>query len=430
MESEKENVEEKTKDLNEIETFFEVRSIVNVGDKIHEISGFSNKIHCIDFSNDGSIFVVCVYNNKENESIMIFDSETYTKIHNIKVDRPWYCCFSADNLYLAICDDSLKVHIHRNDRSKNFEWIQTLDADTETYSLCFSKTDSNILFCGSTSGMLTKFDIQNGEKLNSCKPVNDQFIWRIDVNPENTLLAAGSGDNNLYVVDMESFNLAWSVSNHTSCICCVQFSHSGEFLISSSEDGHVHMYSVATQELIHSMDIITEVGDNENIFIEYVKFFSKDRQILALTRGKFFIIDVATFKITQVIDANLELNYVGVGISKDETQILVGRTNDCALDVYATNLFANNGLEQEIDQLISFSRKYNGGVILAAKKYEYFHTNFIRTLVNAGLVVRQEEFDDIINLVWDLVEWNGQNNGNLEDFMQLDTSDDEITDDD
>jgi WD40 repeat protein len=66
---------------------------------------------------------------------------------------------------------------------------------------------------------------------------NEDPHWCLAISSDGQYLATGSGDNGIYIWDMEKDEVIKKLYGHTNSIESVQFSPNNQYLIAGSDDG-------------------------------------------------------------------------------------------------------------------------------------------------------------------------------------------------
>lgn len=123
--------------------------------------------------------------------------------------------------------------------------------DTIT-TLAFNQTETSILASAGTDRSIILYDLRTSSPLSKCilNLASNAISW----NPMEAFnFAVANEDHNIYIFDMRKFNRALNIlKNHVSAVMDIDFSPTGEELVSASYDRTVRLWDRSTG---HSRDI-------------------------------------------------------------------------------------------------------------------------------------------------------------------------------
>ena len=83
---------------------------------------------------------------------------------------------------------------------------------------------------------------------------NNHFgaVTALDLNPDNTLLAAGDFQGNLHIWHLDTYQLIGTLSGHTDGIFSIAFSPDGQYLVSGSGDNTLKLWRIDDHHCVHT----------------------------------------------------------------------------------------------------------------------------------------------------------------------------------
>ncbi len=147
------------------------------------------------------------------------------------------------------------------------------------------------------AGMLTKWSIEERRTLESFHLTN-QSLRQFDYNKDRNELAIAASDNNIYILDGESWSIKHIIRNaHENSVFTVKYAPDGDYLWSGGRDAHLKTWVIEREfELASSQPA--------HLFTINKIVFHPEGQLLATaSRDKTIKIwDAHTFKLLKVID--------------------------------------------------------------------------------------------------------------------------------
>ncbi|WP_153188290.1 WD40 repeat domain-containing serine/threonine protein kinase [Candidatus Oscillochloris fontis] len=113
-----------------------------------------------------------------------------------------------------------------------------------THNWSFSH-DSRLL-AAVRSGQVVIWDVVNCQEYLALDPIDVALDFMLTFSPDDTLIAATSGDHSLYVWDVGTGNIVYHFAEHSNTIRGIAFSSDGKLLTSASDDGSIRIWDVAT----------------------------------------------------------------------------------------------------------------------------------------------------------------------------------------
>ena len=129
-------------------------------------------------------------------------------------------------------------------------WIN-LDQPEETKNIAHHEKgvfgiirNKNFVFTIGGGGVLTKWSIEEAKSMESIQLSNDS-LRSIALDPINNILAIGSSDRNIYLLDAETLDLKRKIENaHQNSVFSLCFDPKGQFLLSGGRDAHLNVWNV------------------------------------------------------------------------------------------------------------------------------------------------------------------------------------------
>lgn len=154
---------------------------------------------------------------------------------------------------------------------------------------------------------------------------HDDWTWTVDINPDNTRVASGSGplrvpesgvmDTSVRIWDIETAELQQTLVGHTNTVDSVKFTLDGAFLLSSSWDRKIIRWDVITGQRLQTYE------GHEGAVYMLDLMPDGERFISASADGTLKLWDIQSGDILQTYTGHDgEVN--GVNISPDGTQML------------------------------------------------------------------------------------------------------------
>ena len=101
------------------------------------------------------------------------------------------------------------------------------------------------------------YDAVSFERLFTVKLSND--VTRIDINPENTLLAAACDDHDIHIIDLDQQRETVTLRGHQGRVWQAIFNHKGDQLLSGAMDRIICVWDTKTWTLIRELDHHTDL---------------------------------------------------------------------------------------------------------------------------------------------------------------------------
>jgi WD40 repeat protein len=123
-------------------------------------------------------------------------------------------------------------------------------------------------------------------------------IQALAFNPDNRVIASGSGDRTVKLWEARTGKLILSLEGHTQSVKAVAYSHSGRFLSSGSEDGTLKIWSASDGSLIHDVKVRTQ----DIAGVSAVAFSPDDRIIATACGVKAQLWDASSGRLLQTLE--------------------------------------------------------------------------------------------------------------------------------
>ncbi len=111
------------------------------------------------------------------------------------------------------------------------------------FDLCFKQS---ILLGAGGDGYLSFWNEKDFLLLNSIE-ISTQSLRQINCHPLENILAIGSSDNNVYILESGKFSIIKTLSGHENSVFSVCFSPDGKYLLTGSRDAHLKVWNTQNQ---------------------------------------------------------------------------------------------------------------------------------------------------------------------------------------
>ncbi|XP_051889659.1 apoptotic protease-activating factor 1 isoform X2 [Pristis pectinata] len=203
-----------------------------------------------------------------------------------------HCNFSPDDQYLASCSNDGTVKLWRSgnmwkslDVKEQCQKSDDGDDEEEVLLKCCLWSSDGTQILAAARNTLFIYDVMTGDMITELTMSRYSTIQSCDISPTRPLLAVALSHNSVELWDMELQKRVADCSGHLSWVHCVQFSHDGSKLLSSSDDQTVRLWetnkvhSSSAVSLVQCMDAIFQKND---IFV----LVSDNKKCLQLINGK------------------------------------------------------------------------------------------------------------------------------------------------
>ncbi len=181
------------------------------------------------------------------------------------------------------------------------------------------------VFTAGGDGILTRWDVHTARTLESIQ-LSHQSLRGLAYCPFRQEIAVGASDHNLYIVDINTFQIKASIPKaHNHSVFCVQYSPDGSFLVSGGRDALLNVWNAENLDLLNSQaaHLFTI---NDIVFNPSGTLFataSRDRTIK--------IWDAESFKLNKVLNTirdHCHVNSVNALLWSTHDNLLVSASDD------------------------------------------------------------------------------------------------------
>ncbi|ORY56975.1 WD40-repeat-containing domain protein [Pseudomassariella vexata] len=187
----------------------------------------------------------------------------------------WAIALSEDGQYLAATtyDGRINVWDTSSPKGTKIQEYETGSAGTGTFGMCVDLSrDGKYTASGHQSGNIYVFNNDTGKIQYSLaglvKPVR-----AVSFSPAGTLLAAAGDAGLIALYDMKHGEHVGNLTGHAAWITCIDWSDTGEYLLSGAFDGKVKVWSIErsacvathseTEKALWSVKWLPKTGRNE-----------------------------------------------------------------------------------------------------------------------------------------------------------------------
>ena len=123
--------------------------------------------------------------------------------------------------------------------------LETLsEAGSDVYSVSFSP-DNSLIAYGSSDTNVYVHSVDDWSLLETLSEASDD-VWSVSFSPDSSLIAYGSNDNNVYVHSVDDWSLLETLSEASDRVYSVSFSPDNSLIAYGSNDNNVYIHSVLT----------------------------------------------------------------------------------------------------------------------------------------------------------------------------------------
>jgi len=163
------------------------------------------------------------------ETVMLWNTDTWDRIHGLESGKVDDSAFSSDDTLLA--SGSLDDGFVRVWNTETGELLHILQTGMEhVFAVVFTKYDHTIIAGGPEGIQL--WDADNGEKLDTLPDQDDSnFVRCFALNPDGRLLASGTDDGMVFLWDLKTKDIIENMQVGFGRIHGLQFSTDGTTLV-------------------------------------------------------------------------------------------------------------------------------------------------------------------------------------------------------
>ena len=251
---------------------------VETGDNTLVIDVGSGFVRDAKFSPDGKTVASASWDSASGGTARIYNAETGEEIRRFFAHRDAITNieFSPDGTQLvtASWDKSIKFW----DIEKGVELRSFVDFDERIIDIEFTPNGEYLIIGLGNVGnnaistdadnpadtSVWLWDLENRTQAKVYRGHSD-WTWTVDISPDGTLAASGSGplrlpdtsaevDTSVRIWDIETGQEIRTLQGHTNTVDSVKFTLDGDFLLSASWDGTIKRWDVVTGQMLHTYE--------------------------------------------------------------------------------------------------------------------------------------------------------------------------------
>lgn len=199
-------------------------------------------LDAVAYSPDGSIIAA----GGRDNLIRLWDAKTgdFIRVLDGHVDYVSSIAFSPDGAYLASGGRDKRIYVWYIQTGAVF---RRFDIHTDEVTGLAFTPDGLMLASGSRDATLALHHLDSGETVNVLENYGGA-VWDVAFHPMGTVLATASENGSIWVYGLWGSGGVWlqSLTGHSAAATSVVFSPDGEQLLSTSLDGTVRLWDIAT----------------------------------------------------------------------------------------------------------------------------------------------------------------------------------------
>lgn len=158
------------------------------------------------------------------------------------------------------------------------------------------------VFTAGGDGVITRWDSEKGSSLESFQ-LSNQALRAIAFSEKRKELAVGASDNSIYFLDLETFELKWTIKNaHTNSVFTVAWSPDDQHLLSGGRDAMLRVWDFSNP--YSPIPNPQSPEQAAHLFtVNHIVFSPDGRLFATASRDKTLKIwDARTFQLLKVVD--------------------------------------------------------------------------------------------------------------------------------
>lgn len=205
--------------------------------------------------------------------------------------------------------------------------IPEMDHNKTVYSIVFNK-DGTKLFSGGSNGIVKIWDTKTGKKIGTLQTGSSSLNWvrSLALDPTNTLLAVGKGENMISIWDIEKAEVIETIKGHNYEIRSLSFSPSGKELLSLEGDNIITLWKVRNGKEIISTETFNIYGD--------LQYCPDGKTILASAGHKVMILDAES--LSQIKEIKEDKNTIMYSVFSPSGNNIITAGADRTIKVWDT----------------------------------------------------------------------------------------------
>eukprot|EP00792_Barthelona_sp_PAP020_P007196 TRINITY_DN3121_c4_g3_i1.p1 TRINITY_DN3121_c4_g3~~TRINITY_DN3121_c4_g3_i1.p1 ORF type:complete len:398 (-),score=115.18 TRINITY_DN3121_c4_g3_i1:549-1742(-) len=304
--------------------------------------------------------------------------------------------FSYNGEFLATCTDSKRVLIFDIKTCDLFrEFRTTKDMVSVGFSLC-----SNYIFGAGEDGCIMKWDIRENKLVSDFQFLED-FIQKLILSPDGKYFLVVNITCTVFLIDADDYSILKRFEHDGDIFDAAFHPKSHEIAISDRTD-NVKIWSCENGELLHSFCVNSGLQKLQYIGNSILSGLTNDGFLLFFRRGDFHL--------NQKVYIGCDEDFSSFAISNDETSLICGKCNDNEIKCFQLDFDLSKHAE-----IIELSKP--DGFVISTLISMNFSNQTIRQLISSGIHINQQEYNLVIDMSWDLVDFNENNGGNMHEFV-------------
>eukprot|EP00792_Barthelona_sp_PAP020_P009398 TRINITY_DN3293_c3_g2_i2.p1 TRINITY_DN3293_c3_g2~~TRINITY_DN3293_c3_g2_i2.p1 ORF type:complete len:405 (+),score=79.20 TRINITY_DN3293_c3_g2_i2:366-1580(+) len=380
-------------------TIFAMLSFKIDESNVRQIGGMcSDYMFDCGYSMDGKKVVV-----NDGSNVYVFDIKTKRLSRTLKNrnSSDWVIstAFSKDRQKLATSSDDNSLSVYS---LRNFSVLDRIKNDTYICAICFSHCSKYIYF-SDANRTLKKWDIEKSNIV--WERTIHYLIWKLNISYDNKYFLIADGDKTVGLIDSQNFSVF--TINHDDYVKAIECHPTMGIIAIGDKSNKVRLWNTDSLTLLHTFIMEGQVGDLHFLSPVVLGVMSGD--------GYLTLYSMENFQEIQRICCGCDgSNFLSFAISPNMRWLVCGKCPNNTIRMFSIVSQCDSSHHSKIIELSK-----DGGHVLSNLIAMKVDTQIIRQLVAAGICMNREEFDMIVDLCWDLIDFNEAKGGNMYSFVGI-----------